>query len=221
MEPRTGEARQGEARLGEARQGEATAGRRGWLGLAAAGLTLAGCATGPGEPQPLRPAYPPPGAPFYAPPPPSLAERVASAFAWSAAPGANAIAGHVAYRTGPAESWTCAGQSVGLTPETPFSAEHMRAIYGSTQGAIEPVAAVRARSAADPGVDYSRYLRTTSCDARGQFAFRGLPDGAYYLITPIRRRGPRAEVSRVVMQRVVVRGGGVRELSLPERPPPG
>ncbi len=188
------------------------------IGSAAAVLTVAGCATQQAAAPPMAPAsYPQSG---YAPQPaPSLAQRVAAAFAWSAAPGANTILGRVAWRPAAGESWTCAGQSIGLTPQTVFSADHMQAIYGSTEGAIQPVAAVRARSAANPGVDYSHYLRTASCDVRGEFTFQALPDGAYYVIAPIRRRGKGAEVSRVLMQRVSVRGGGVRQLSLPDGHP--
>jgi hypothetical protein len=176
-------------------------------------LGLVGCATGPHGPAAPRAAYAPP-------PPPS--EPVgpdgfrASDFAWSTAVGANSIVGSVTHK-GRAGGFTCAGQSAGLTPQTRYTVDRMRLLYGSSDQAIASVEAVRTRNAAHPGGDYSQFGRSTTCDEHNAFAFKNLPDGGYFLfvrVTP-RKRGDAKEGGTVIMHRVDVHGGTVRQVVLP------
>ena len=177
--------------------------------LASVAVLAAGCAHL--EPEPLATPAAPPQPP---PPPPSVSE-----FAWSAAPGTNAIHGDIAYTDRMGRRWICAGQSVALMPRTPSTDLRMKALYGSPERALEPVAHVRAHAGAVQGADPGPYVRTTGCDARSRFAFDGLPDGGYFLIARVHLDGPAAgaEEGLALMQRVELTGGVTRQLDLPLR----
>ena len=166
------------------------------LGLAA-GLTACAPTLGP----------PPPGGPSPRPPPSGAgsADFSAGDFAWSQRPGRNVIAGRVVYRQGPVR-YTCAGASVVLTPETRWSARRMAALYGSTERAALPAEDVRARTPNAPAGDAGPYVKRTTCDEADQFAFAGLADGAWYVITVARPTAGNGGTA-ALMRRVVVRGG--------------
>jgi hypothetical protein len=170
------------------------------LGALATALLVSACAPSLGPPPPgggSRPSTPPPmkGSPNFS----------AQDFAWSQRPGSNVIAGRVAYRQGPAR-YTCAGAAVVLTPETAWSSRRMAALYGSTERAALPADEVRARTPSAPAGDAGPFVKRTTCDDADQFAFGGLPDGAWYAITVVRpAAGSGATVA--LMKRVVVRGG--------------
>jgi hypothetical protein len=179
-----------------------------------AGLVLlAACATTP----PPRAAAPPPPPP----PPPTPAEE----FAWSTVRGSNTLIGALLYRPVSAEVWSCAGQAVALMPETSYSRGRIMALYGSADRSLQTVAQVRTRSAANPGADYSQFVRSTSCDPADTFTFNALPDGAYFIIARVRQIQPaNGGGEMVVMQRVELRGGQAVRLTLPQgvtpAPPP-
>jgi len=191
------------------------------LGVVFASLAVvaAGCAQL--QPEPLAtpggpPALPPP------PPPPPVSE-----FAWSAAPGSNAIHGVIAYTDRTGRKWACAGQSVALMPRTPSTDVRMQALYGSAQRALEPVSNVRAHSGAVRGPDPGPYVRTTTCDAHSRFAIEGLPNGGYFVIARVHLEtahaqggSPVNEEGLAVMQKVELTGGVTRDLVLPLRSRP-
>jgi hypothetical protein len=157
-------------------------------------------------------------APSLGPPPPNAPPRVegppvsptatfsAGDFAWSQRPGGNIIAGRVNYSEG-GQRFTCAGSSVVLTPETPWSRRRMSALYGSSEQAALPTDEVRARTASAPPGDAGPYVKRTTCDEAGQFAFGGLADGAWYAITIVRPARDPKGATVALMRRVVVRGG--------------
>jgi hypothetical protein len=182
------------------------------------GALLAGCASvEPQKPQyPIaRPAEPPPPPP----PPPTPIEE----FAWSRQKGANVLLARISYRPRGSQRWSCAGQSVGLTPETSYSRDRIASLYGSPISAIQTVSQVRARSsAAGPGLDYGQFVRSTTCDPQDRFAFQELPDGAWFVIArvrPVNAQGQPTAEGVVVMQRVEIRGGQTRQLDLPVTQP--
>ena len=161
------------------------------LGLLAV-LMAAGCET-------TAPPPPPP-----APPPPVPRNDVvikapyrAEDFAWSTAIGSARI--HVT--TAPGRS--CAGNSVALTPDTPYSRERIRVLYGSYESASEPVEQVRSQVIANDNPDMRRFVRAARCDAKGTAAFDGLPAGAFFLIAEVSDPGG----PRVVMRRVTTSAG--------------
>jgi hypothetical protein len=171
-------------------------------------LLLAACATAPPPPRAVAPPPPPP-------PPPTPAEE----FAWSTVPGNNTLTGVMAYRPNAAEAWSCAGMgaAVALMPETSYSRGRILALYGSADRALQTVAQVRARSAANPGADYGQFVRSTSCDPSDTFTFTALPSGAYFIIARVRQTRPAnggGEI--VVMQRVELRGGQAIRVTLPQ-----
>jgi hypothetical protein len=170
------------------------------LAAAAAALLASACAPSLGPP-------PPAGRPAASRPPPmgGSANFSAQDFAWSQRSGSNIIAGRVAYRQG-ATRYTCAGSAVVLTPETPWSSRRMAALYGSTQSAALPADEVRARTPSAPAGDAGPFVNRTTCDDADQYAFGGLPDGAWYAIT-VAKPANGAGSTVALMKRVVVRGG--------------
>jgi len=159
---------------------------------AALASTLAACA-------------PVPGPAGYGPAP-SAAFNPAD-FGWSARSGNAGIEGRVAFgRDG--QSFACTG-SVALTPDTPYTRARFQTLYGSTDQAAIPEAIVRARTVADPNADYRSYVRSATCQ-NGAFRFDGLPDGGWFLITPVSAGGDRI----VLMRHVVTRAGTTANVTL-------
>lgn len=158
----------------------------------AAALALSACATASG-----------PGAGFNAA---STAFNAAD-FDWSARAGTAAIQGRVAYRR-EGQVFDCTG-SVALTPDTPYTRARFMTLYGSTTQAAIPEAVVRARTVPDPNADYRSFVRSQTCQ-NGSFRFDGLPDGSWFLITPVSAGGDRI----VLMRRVETRAGRVANITL-------
>lgn len=133
-------------------------------------------------------------------------------FGWSTATGAGSIYGVLTYRSGESR-YSCRGRDVILTPETPWVRRRMFILYGSTDAAAVPAEIVRARTPTGSSGDYASYARKTTCDASNRFAFRGLPDGAWYVIT-LARPEDGSPGSVAVMSRVETTGGVVRRVIL-------
>lgn len=191
------------------------------LGLAlavTAAVLVAGCENGLGGPAGPSGYNPPPPPPPPAPLRPTQAPGFdPSDFAWSSAVGANAVIGRVAYHAASGAVWSCAGQTIALIPRARYSAARMRALYESDDHAIVPVGEVKARDAAQPGVDYGRFVRTAVCDARNGFVFEHLPDGSFFIIARAvpHDKAVAANAGVVVMQRVEVRNGAGLKITLP------
>src|SRR5262245_61416847 len=96
---------------------------------------LAACATTP-EPSRIASREPPP--------------RDPADLSWSLEQGANTVEGRIGYATRAGGAFTCAGQSIALTPQGPSSAERMVRLYGSTEHAVATVETVRTRSTGLP-----------------------------------------------------------------------
>lgn len=157
-------------------------------------------------------------APTLGPPPPGAARSGAAPdfraddFAWSTSPGRNGITGRMAPRPG-ATRYSCSGASVVLTPDTPWTRRRMEVLYQSPERAALPVEEVRGRTAQAPAGDASAFIRRTTCDSADRFAFSGLPDGGWYVITtakPVAGAGP----TLALMRRVTTRGGRVANAEL-------
>lgn len=176
-------------------------------------LGLAGCASGRMGAPMLRPVDATP------PPPPEVVGPDgyrASEFAWSTVAGANSVVGSLAHK-GKAAGWSCTGQSAGLTPQTRYSTNRIRLLYGSSEEAVASVDSIRAKNAVNPGGDYSQFSRSTTCDTHNAFAFTGLPDGGYFLlvrVTPSKAATAKGD-RMVIMHQIEVHGGTVRQVVLP------
>ncbi len=137
------------------------------LALAAAvvgGLSLATCATTPAGRT-------------------GSTEFSADAFAWSAKPGRGVIEGRVIFSQD-GKSFSCVG-NVGLIPDTGFTRARMQRLYGSTTRAVVPAAVVRARSDGEQASDYRAFERAEPC-SDNSFRFTDLPEGSWFLISPVR-----------------------------------
>jgi len=175
------------------------------IGVILAALALAACAEtlgGPFTPVPVNAPPPPPPPPAYSAPD---SFRDAD-FAWSTAGGDGKVVGVMAFKSDAAAHYTC--QAVVLAPETPWSRARMRTLYLSTTAADIPADDVKTRTSSEHAAEYGRYVRQAPCDATGHFAFTGLPDGAWYVITVAAPVG--GGVRMAVMRRVETNGETVR-----------
>jgi hypothetical protein len=132
-------------------------------------------------------------------------------FSWSRAPGAGAIDGLLTFRDG-STRYSCRGRDVILIPETPWVRRRMYILYGSIDSAVVPADIVRARTPQASSGDYASYARKTTCDGVNKFAFQGLADGAWYVIT-LARPDDGSAGAMALMRRVEVRGA-VKQITL-------
>ena len=78
---------------------------------------------------------------------------------------------------------TCAGFEVILIPAGQFATERMTQIYGSRDGGRINVFGGANQENVDPR--YLQMTRKTTCDAEGDFEFREVSNGAYYVFTTV------------------------------------
>jgi hypothetical protein len=91
--------------------------------------------------------------------------------------GSSAIVGQAFMKTQGGDVKFGAGNQVTLTPVTPFTAEwYRRAVIGG-----ENLAGV----SADVAARFQKYERRTVADGSGNFEFRNIPAGEYYVTCPI------------------------------------
>ena len=175
--------------------------------LAAAALlgSLTACAPSLGPPPPGRMAAMPPASADDA------AFR-AGDFAWSMQSGKNTLSGALSHAG--AVRYTCAGATVVMTPETPWSRRRMSILYKSDQRAALPTDDVRSRQNQAPPGDSNPYVKRTTCDAADHFSFTGLPDGAWYIVTLAKPAGAANAPPLAIMRRVTTRGGKVTAFEL-------
>jgi hypothetical protein len=129
-----------------------------------------------------------------------------SDFAWSQAPGKGRIEGRLSFKN-KGVAYGCAGTGVVLTPETPWTRRRMLILYNSSARATLPAAEVRGRTPPERSGDYSAFVKRATCDQAGQFAFGGLADGAWYVITVAKPATPNGGADMAIMRRVEVRSG--------------
>ena len=146
------------------------------------GLTLAACATTPA--------------------PHASAEFSTEAFAWSAQPGHSTIEGRVSFAQN-GQTYDCAG-NVGLIPATGYTTARMQRLYGSTTRAAVPAAVVRARNEGEQPAEYRAFERAEACQ-NNSFRFTHLPEGQWFLISPVRS----GDEVVVLMRQVQTRGSRV------------
>jgi hypothetical protein len=174
-------------------------------GATGAVLLLGACATSTG------PAPAPATAPSATA---ASAAFKASDFAWSQSPGKGGIDGQLTYGQS-GQAFTCAGSAVVLTPETPWVKRRMMILYNSEQNAALPAAEVRGRTPPERSQDYSAFVRRATCDAANHFAFAGLPDGAWFVITVAKPVAPGAAGRDIaIMRRVVLKNGQTAKVKL-------
>lgn len=97
--------------------------------------------------------------------------------------GRSAISGQAFMRQAGGGVVTCAGEDVTLTPATTYQQERMRVIYGDISGGSRTTGYGDVPPPPAPGAE--RLTRTTKCDAGGNFEFRNLAAGDYYVSTTV------------------------------------
>lgn len=78
---------------------------------------------------------------------------------------------------------TCAGEEVRLAPAGEYTTQRMTQIYGSAQGGRVNVLQGVSQDNLDPG--YLSMMRTSVCDAEGDFIFSNVANGDYYVLTRV------------------------------------
>ena len=175
--------------------------------LAALAVTLAaaGCASPPGSPAGTEAAFDPAQVPR------------------ASLRGSNTVRGSALLRVGRGEVRSCAGATVALLPDSDYTRDRMRRLYGSVEQGSNTLApgSTRRIEAADP--TFAETVRTVTCDIHGRFAFTGVPDGIWYVTTSVgwRTRGndPASQAGAALMQRVSLSGSSVVHVTLGT--PPG
>jgi hypothetical protein len=122
------------------------------------------------------------------------------------------IVGSAQFHTPEGRSLSCSGLSVALVVETPRVRQRLATLYGSTEHALAPVAAVRARAAGMPAADPP--LTSAQCDAQGVFVFTHVQPGAYYLVARLHGPTARPGDDAGLLQRIVVQPGEERHVRL-------
>lgn len=139
--------------------------------------------------------------------------------AWSKQRGSNAIVGTAQLKAGNGITRSCASLSVRLAPDSDYTRDRVERLYGDADSAYVSAAeakSVREQPGAKVAPAYEKSLKAATCDAKGRFTFKNLPDGTYYVMAPVVWRGKIGEVSEggFFMQRVTVEGGETARLAM-------
>lgn len=166
-----------------------------WLSFTAA--TLASCTTIPSTP-PFEPTT----------------TFNASDVAWSRGVGPNTVDGNALLRTRGGDVRTCAGEEVFLIADSAYARERITYLYA---GALDR-GFNYSRPIADGPLAYKESHRRTTCDAQGDFSFRDIPDGTYYVTTRVVWEAPGqyalSSQGGALMHRVELTGGETANIVL-------
>jgi hypothetical protein len=131
---------------------------------------------------------------------------------WSRKTGANTVIGNATMKAG-GTTYTCAGQSANLIPDTAYARARMAAIFGNDSRGTRAASLGPVKFERDDPL-YVSSLRTTRCDTSGSFAFPRVPDGVWYATSSV-KWGPTQTEGGSMMQRIEVRGGRMVKVTLP------
>lgn len=125
---------------------------------------------------------------------------------WSIGPGTGKIAGSALLRTRGGDVKTCGALTVRLVPSFAYSDDRIRLAYGNTDNGV--LLAYNSRNFAKASPEFDKLVRSTTCDASGNFEFEDLPAGTYYVVAQVYWSIPGPYASQIeggfVMQRVDV-----------------
>jgi len=127
--------------------------------------------------------------------------------------GRNTIEGQAFMRQAGGGVVTCAGEEVSLIPRTEYAIQRITQIYGNdTKGRTTSLGG--ARGEGSPA--YTQMRRNTVCDAQGNFSFRNVANGTYYVTTRVVWNVGNSWIPEGgnLMQRVTVAGGQAQRLVL-------
>ena len=132
---------------------------------------------------------------------------------WARKSGRNTVSGNASLKSG-GTTYTCAGQSANLIPDTAYARAHMTAIFGNASRGTRAASLGAVKFERDDPL-YVSTLRTARCDASGSFSFPGVPDGVWYVTSSVKWQGASQIEGGSMMQRVELRDGRQMRVSLP------
>ena len=130
---------------------------------------------------------------------------------WARKSGRNTVSGNASLKSG-GTTYTCAGQSANLIPDTAYARARMTAIFGNSSRGTRAASLGPVKFERDDPL-YVSTLRTARCDTSGSFSFPGVPDGVWYATTSVKWQDGTQGSS--MMQRVDVQGGRLVKVMLP------
>ena len=123
--------------------------------------------------------------------------------------GNNKIVGNAFLRQNGGGVVTCAGSVVSLVPVTAYAKERIEAIYGGDIG----VRAARYAPKFEPDYPkFRQYVKTSTCDSRGDFEFDNVADGEFYVQTTIQWRVGHSVQGASLLKKVSLSGGKVEKI---------
>jgi len=130
---------------------------------------------------------------------------------WARKTGRNTVTGNASLKSG-GTTYTCAGQSANLIPDTAYARARMTAIFGNSSRGTRAASLGAVKFERDDPL-YVSTLRTARCDASGSFSFPSVPDGIWYVTTSVKWQDGTQGSS--MMQRVDVQGARLVKVMLP------
>ena len=130
---------------------------------------------------------------------------------WARKTGRNTVSGNATLKSG-GTTYTCAGQSANLIPDTAYARARMTAIFGNANRGTRAASLGPVKFERDDPL-YVSTLRTARCDASGSFSFPSVPDGVWYVTSSVKWQDGTQGSS--MMQRVDVQGGRLVKVMLP------
>lgn len=142
----------------------------------------------------------------------------ADAVAFVKGKGNNTVKGSAFLKTRGGDVKTCAGNDVVLIPVTPYSAERMQAIYGTTSHGVKGILEMSDIHFDNDDPRYQEYKINAMCNQHGDFVFTQVPNGEYFLITSVYWEVPMQYANSFqgggLMRKISVEGGGSQEIIL-------
>lgn len=80
---------------------------------------------------------------------------------------------------------TCAGNNVYLVPVNEYSRERFTYLFGGSAKGFSPDETIRAIKFKPDSPEFRKYMRVSTCNYVGQFVFKNVPAGHYYIGTNI------------------------------------
>jgi hypothetical protein len=133
---------------------------------------------------------------------------------WARKSGRNTVSGNASLKSG-GTTYTCAGQSANLIPDTAYARARMTAIFGNASRGTRAASLGAVKFERDDPL-YVSSLRTARCDASGSFSFPGVPDGVWYVTTSVKWQGNGQVEGSSMMQRVDVQGSRLSRSCSPD-----
>lgn len=133
--------------------------------------------------------------------------------AWFNARGSGSIYGQALLLIHAGDVRTCAGLLALLRPKSNYADERNLAVFGSTEHGFFSSSSRQVRFSSDDPA-YEQFSKSATCDAQGNFVFRDLPAGQYYVVAPVVWQADGSNSGGLLMQAVSLSAGETRHIIL-------